>query len=84
MSCLVNERIALAPRAVQAALAQHRVVYLRGDWTRQDPAITTFMRGHGRDGVPLYVFYAPGKPPAVLPQILTESAMLDQIGRSGG
>ncbi len=84
VSCLVNERIALAPRAVQAALAQHHVAYLRGDWTRQDPAITAFLRGHGRDGVPLYVFYAPGKPPAVLPQILTESAMLDQIGRSGG
>ena len=84
VSCLVNERIALAPHAVQAALAQHHVAYLKGDWTRQDPVITTFLRDHGRDGVPLYIFYAPGHTPAVLPQILTESAMLDQINRSGG
>jgi DsbC/DsbD-like thiol-disulfide interchange protein/cytochrome c biogenesis protein CcdA len=84
VSCLVNERIALAPHAVQAALAQHHVAYLKGDWTRQDPVITTFLRDHGRDGVPLYLFYAPGQAPAVLPQILTESAMLDRINHSGG
>ncbi len=83
VSCLVNERIALAPQAVQQALAAHHVVYLRGDWTRQDPVITTFLRDHGRDGVPLYLFYPPGQVPTVLPQILTESAMLDQINRLG-
>ncbi len=45
------------------------VAYLKGDWTRQDPQITAFLREHGRDGVPLYVFYPPGgcppeRPPA--------------------
>ncbi len=84
VSCLVNERIALAPHAVQEALAAHHVAYLRGDWTRQDPVITAFLRDHGRDGVPLYLFYPPGQAPTVLPQILTESAMLDQINRLGG
>ncbi len=79
VSCLVNERLALSPQPVQDAFRQHGVAYLRGDWTRQDPAISAFLRDHGRDGVPLYVYYAPGRPGAVLPQILTEQAVLDQV-----
>lgn len=85
VSCLVNERVALAPAAVQDAFATHRVAYLRGDWTRGDPAITAFLREHGRDGVPLYVFYPAGSgAPTVLPQILTEAAVLEQLDRAGG
>ncbi len=85
VTCLVNERIALAPAAVQRAFADHHVAYLKGDWTRGDPEITAFLRGHARDGVPLYVFYPPAPAnPAVLPQILTEGAMLDQLAKIGG
>jgi thiol:disulfide interchange protein len=83
VSCLVNERIALSPRVVRDAFASHRVAYLKGDWTRQDPAISAFLRDHGRDGVPLYIYYAPGEPPAVLPQILTTATVLDQVDRGG-
>ena len=85
VSCLVNERVALAPAAVRAAFAAHGVVYLKGDWTRGDPEITAYLREHGRDGVPLYVFYPPGPgEPTVLPQILTEATMLEQLNRAGG
>ncbi len=79
VTCLVNERVALAPQSVQDAFARNRVAYLKGDWTRQDKEITTFLREHGRDGVPLYVYYPPGGPPAVLPQILTASTVLDEL-----
>jgi thiol:disulfide interchange protein DsbD len=34
------------------------------------------LRAHGRDGVPLYLFYPPKAPPVELPQILTEDAVL--------
>jgi thiol:disulfide interchange protein DsbD len=72
VTCLVNERVALAPDAVRRAFAEHDVAYLKGDWTRQDPEITRFLREHGRDGVPLYVLFPGGaRPPEVLPQILT-------------
>ena len=84
VSCLVNERIALSPRVVREAFASHQVAYLKGDWTRQDPAISAFLRDQGRDGVPLYIYYAPGRPPAVLPQILTTAEVLDQVDRRGG
>jgi thiol:disulfide interchange protein len=77
VTCLLNEPVAISTDAVQAAFAAGGVVYLKGDWTRQDPAITAFLRQNGREGVPLYVFYpAAGGQPEVLPQILTEGAVL--------
>ena len=82
VSCLVNERVALSPGAVQAAFTQHNVAYLKGDWTRQDPAISAYLQAHGRDGVPLYVYYPPGGAGEVLPQILTESGILRQLAGS--
>jgi thiol:disulfide interchange protein len=48
---------------------------LVGDWTRGDPTISRFLEKHGRSGVPLYLYYAPGKPVQVLPQLLTTGAL---------
>ena len=85
VTCLVNERLALGSDEIRQAFAARGVTYLKGDWTRQDPSITAFLRDHGRDGVPLYVFF-PGKdatgkegPPRLLPQILTERIVLGAI-----
>jgi thiol:disulfide interchange protein DsbD len=77
VTCLLNERVAIGTDAVRQAFAADDVTYLKGDWTRQDPAITAFLRQNGRDGVPLYVFFpAGGGEPEVLPQILTEGEVL--------
>jgi DsbC/DsbD-like thiol-disulfide interchange protein/cytochrome c biogenesis protein CcdA len=81
VTCLVNERVALGSEPVQRGFASHNVVYLKGDWTRQDPRITEFLRENGRDGVPLYVYYPPGGQPEVLPQILTENTVLRELDR---
>jgi thiol:disulfide interchange protein len=79
VTCLVNERVALSPPAVREAFAAHHVAYLKGDWTRQDPEITAFLRAAGRDGVPLYVYYPPDGGPVVLPQILTPAVVLSEL-----
>ena len=79
VTCLINERVALSPQAVQQAFAKYHVAYLKGDWTRQDAGITRFLRDHGRNGVPLYVFYPPGGEGEVLPQILTEANVLAHV-----
>jgi thiol:disulfide interchange protein len=77
VTCLLNERVAISTDAVQAAFHSGGVAYLKGDWTRQDPAITTFLRQNGRDGVPMYMFFpAGGGQPHMLPQILTEGEVL--------
>ena len=62
VTCLVNERVAIDTDAVRRAFAEHHVAYLKGDWTRQDPASPTYLRENGRDGVPLYVYYPPQRP----------------------
>jgi len=84
VTCLVNERVALAQPQVRLGFAMHGVVYLKGDWTRQDAAITRFLRSYRRDGVPFYVLYPSGHgAPVVLPQILTEATMLAALERVG-
>ena len=81
VTCLVNERVAIASTPVRDAFAARHVAYLKGDWTRQDGAITAFLREHGREGVPLYIYFPPGEQaPEVLPQILTGQTVLRAIG----
>ena len=85
VTCLVNERLALSSASVRKAFSVRHVAYLKGDWTRSDPAISAYLRGFDRDGVPLYVLYPGGKgAPEVLPQILTESELLTQLDKIGG
>ena len=80
ITCLVNERIALNSEGVARAFDAYGVLYLKGDWTSRGPVITRFLGGFGRSGVPIYVFYPPGGgDPRVLPQILTESIVLDAL-----
>ena len=81
VTCLVNERVSISSDAVRRAFADRHVTYLKGDWTRQDPQITEYLRENGRDGVPLYMYYPPRGQPAVLPQILTENMLLSELER---
>jgi thiol:disulfide interchange protein DsbD len=81
ITCQVNERVALRGAAVRDAFAARGVAYLKADWTRGDAAIGAMIRDHGREGVPLYLYWAPGAAaPAILPQILTEATVLDALG----
>jgi thiol:disulfide interchange protein DsbD len=84
VTCLVNERLALSSASVRQAFSAHHVTYLKGDWTRSDPSITAYLRNFERDGVPLYVLYPGGhRAPEILPQILTETEVLDQLSKIG-
>ncbi len=81
VTCLVNERVALSSDAVLRGFRDRSVEYLKGDWTRRDPAITHYLEQFGRNGVPLYVYYPADDPqnPVVLPQILTPATVLEAI-----
>jgi thiol:disulfide interchange protein DsbD len=83
ITCLVNEKVALNQAPVREAFAEANIVYLKGDWTRQDPAITAKLAEFSRNGVPLYVFYPAGREsrPVVLPQILTPAIVLRETGQ---
>lgn len=71
VTCKVNEKAVLERSEIARHFADRGVAVLVGDWTRGDPEISRFLAGYGRTGVPLYLYYAPGKEAAVLPQILT-------------
>ncbi|KAF0172771.1 MAG: thio:disulfide interchange protein, partial [Caulobacteraceae bacterium] len=80
VTCKANEIVALSRPGVKQAFADRGVAYLKGDWTARDPAIAAELAAHGRSGVPLYLFYAPGAAePVVLPQILTERIVRDAV-----
>ena len=78
LSCKVNEAAAIDRDEVGAAFKQADVKVLAGDWTNGDPAITRFLDSRGRAGVPLYLWYAPGKEPEELPQVLTPSMLISR------
>ena len=79
ITCLVNERTALSTGAVREAFASKRVTYLKGDWTNRNPEITRLLEKFGRSGVPLYVLYRGDNEPVLLPQILTQSLVLEAL-----
>jgi thiol:disulfide interchange protein/DsbC/DsbD-like thiol-disulfide interchange protein len=81
VSCLYNERVALSTAAVAEAFKATNTVYLVGDWTNQNPEVSALLKEHGREGVPLYLYFPPGgAEPRVLPQLLTELLIMETLG----
>lgn len=86
ITCKVNHAIALDVASTRALFQGMNMIYLIGDWTNEDPAVTKFLSAYGRSGVPLYVFYGSrnlttGERPAprVLPQVLTPGIVENHI-----
>jgi len=84
VTCKVNERVALYREGTRDLFDAHSVVYLKGDWTKKDAAITKYLERYGRNGVPLYVYYGTRNAqtgerpePVILPQILTPGIIAD-------
>jgi thiol:disulfide interchange protein DsbD len=82
ITCKVNERVALRSEKVQRAFAARDVVWLEGDWTRYDPAITRMLEHFRRSGVPLYLLYRGDGEPQILPQVLTPDIVVDALNRT--
>ena len=80
LTCKVNEKAVLDRAEVADAFRRRSVAVLVGDWTRGDPEIGRFLETQGRSGVPLYLWYAPGREVQALPQILTVRAVTDLAG----
>lgn len=81
VTCQYNKKTTLADPKVLADFAAKRVVLLRADWTRRDPAITAALTQLGRSGVPVYVIYRAGQPPVVLPEILSVEEVRAELAK---
>jgi thiol:disulfide interchange protein DsbD len=80
VTCQVNKRLVLNDRVVRDAFARRGVTLLRADWTRRDPAITRALAALGRNGVPVYALYRPGRLPLLLPEVLRTQLVVDALG----
>ena len=85
ITCKANEHAVLDGAAFRAALKRDGAVYMKGDWTNEDPAITAFLQHYHSPGVPLYVVFPKGGGegralPTVLTTALTVRA-LDEAAR---
>ena len=78
LSCKVNEATAIDRDEVRDAFRKADVKVLAGDWTNGDPAITRFLETQGRAGVPLYLWYSPGRGVEQLPQVLTPAMLISR------
>jgi thiol:disulfide interchange protein len=79
LTCKVNEAAAIDRDPVRRAFKAAGVKVLVGDWTNGDPAITRFLESRGRAGVPLYLWYEPGRAePEELPQVLTPAMLISR------
>ena len=81
VTCQYNKKTTLADPAVLADIDAKKVVLLRADWTRRDPAVTAALSQLGRSGVPVYVIYKPGSAPRVLSEILSVSDVRAELAR---
>ena len=80
VTCKANERNVLSSEAFHDLLARTDAVYMRGDWTNTDPAISAFLEQHHAVGVPLYVVYPRGGGEGrILPVILTPGIVEDAL-----
>ncbi len=79
VSCQVNKRLVLHTAETQQAFAAANVTLMQADWTRRDPVITQALARLGRNGVPVYVLFRPGREPLLLPEILSQGTVRDAL-----
>ncbi|KAA3620051.1 MAG: DUF255 domain-containing protein [Calditrichaeota bacterium] len=83
LSCKVNERVAFSDKAGKK-FKELGIATVKADWTNRDPVISKALEKFGRNSVPLYVLYdGKNATPHILPEIITESIILEAIQKVG-
>ncbi|MEE2980786.1 MAG: protein-disulfide reductase DsbD domain-containing protein [Pseudomonadota bacterium] len=84
VTCKFNKVTVLERGETARRLAQDNVVAVRADWTSPDPAIAAYLEDFGRYGIPFDAVYGPALPRGlVLPELLTEDAVISALDRAG-
>ena len=85
VSCKANEKAVFARDGFRAAMDAANAVYMVGDYTDVDPAITAYLQRHQAVGVPLYVVYPRnGGEGRILPVIVTPGLVADALAQAAG
>lgn len=84
ITCKANEHVVLDSTAFHDALARNDAVYMQGDWTNENPAITAFLQRFHSPGVPLYVVFPKGGGAGrQLPTVLTTALVTQALDEAG-
>jgi len=83
ITCKVNKFLVLDDEDIISALSQGDVVAMRADWTSKNADIASYLKKHGRFGVPFNIIYGPNFPGGkVLPELLTKANLLETLDNS--
>jgi thiol:disulfide interchange protein len=79
LSCQVNDRVTFSSEEVQNKFSEMGINAIKADWTSRDDRITKALASFGRNSVPLYVYFPPGKDQdyILLPELITPGIILD-------
>jgi thiol:disulfide interchange protein len=85
VTCKAFEKTVINTDEIKAAFAKGCVETVKADYTNEDEEITKWIKKYNRPGVPMYLIIPAGKPDGVitLPDLLTKSAILEGLKRSG-
>ncbi|TGK12060.1 disulfide bond formation protein DsbC [Leptospira fletcheri] len=81
ITCKFNERTVLDSDDVSVFFKSKNIKVLKADWTNEDSEITKALDSYGRNSVPFYVYYPPGKSdrPKFLPTLLNKELLLKTL-----
>lgn len=81
LTCQLNKQAVLNSEVIRNKFVKEKIIYMKADWTKNDPLITKTINSYGKAGVPLYVIYPahPDKKPVILPEILTSRLLLKNL-----
>jgi len=85
ITCRVNESLVLARSPVHDRLSSEGIISMKGDWTLPNEAISDYLAGFGRYGIPFDAVYGPGIPKGeALPELLSSETVLSALDRAAG
>ena len=74
--CLLNDKTTLSSQKFKDLVTTKKIKLFKADWTNHNSDITEALKIHGRNSVPLYVYYPKGsRSPQYLPQILNQDIL---------
>ena len=81
VTCQFNKKTTFRNPTLISDFAHKKVLLLRADWTRYDPAITQALNALGRNGVPVYAWYAPGQNVQLLSELPSVSEIQNSLSQ---
>jgi len=81
ITCQTNKLLTFSSAELLDEFRRRNIALLKGDWTNEDEQVTAALKSYGRSGVPLNVYYPPGKDSEkiILPTLLTAGIVLETI-----